>query len=154
MSLAVIVGSCVNSPRLTVDVVKQSDAPAFRIQQTGGNGLLNLTIWNAETRERLWAVALNYFPGGVITYGKVPVAFQTFRRQPSDAVQEFPMENKRPLLLPVKSRLFLSLACQYDSFGSASFKTFYFTLITDEQGSVSSISTVERIKQSEFPSTP
>jgi hypothetical protein len=149
--LLCLAAGCVNSVKLTVEAANQDGVPTFNVKRRGGNGLLYLKIWNADTRRPLWGVSLNYFPGGVVTYGKVPKSFRIFNGETRNAVQEFPVESEEPVPLSINSRFYLSFVYQYDRIYAPSTGRAYFTFVTDHQGRISKIVPVERLTESEPP---
>ncbi len=141
--LAFFCSGCDPTPKVSATVVKHQDTVAFHIDQKGGSGLVGLKIWDADLREMLWVLDLDYFKGDSVSYGVIPQSLRTHNGTPAKATQIFPPNGVTPKSLPKQNRLFLELICQYDSEAAASVKSFWFTFSVDEAGMVSPSVSVE-----------
>lgn len=109
MLLLFLVQGCNRAKEVSIEVVNSSPVPTFNLKKTGGTGFGYLMIWNTDTKERIWEVALNNFPDGVIIYGRTPKQFTTFNGVMQNAVQIFPVEKMQPIPLPTKTSFYLKL---------------------------------------------
>jgi hypothetical protein len=138
-------------PHCSTTARQRGSDTEFDIATRGINGLLGLRIWRADTRETLWDVNLNYYPGPKLAYGEVPADFETFNGAQNSARQNFPPDDQKPMTLPINSQLFVEVDCQYDHFISAACRCFYFLISTDEHGNLSEVQPVNCLTPSEYP---
>lgn len=119
----------------------------------GVNGLLGLQIWDADEKEMLWDVSLNYFKAEELRYGELPANFKTYNSAGNTATQNYPSKKQNPKHLPASKNFFVALNCQYDSFMSPSSQTFYFAFKTDKEGNVTQPVPISAITPEKFPNT-
>ncbi len=149
--MAVSQVGCSVAPKLSLRATQRDTGIEFEFYPRGINGLLGLRVWQADTKELLWDVNLNYYRGARWRYGDVPRDFETFKGARNSASQNCPDKNKKPRPLPADRRLFASVDCQYDSFMAASSRTFLFSIKTGADGSVAEVSPVEYLRPDDFP---
>lgn len=153
--LAIILVSLLTgcTPRRNVSLaVRQTGShTVLDVSTEGVNGLLGLSIWQADTRELLWKVNLDYFRGKQLVYGEVPAGFTTINGGENSAEQTFPAKGLSPPPLPSKRKIYVAIEAQYDEFMAASVRVFYFELSTDANGQVLSVLPLKGMKSEDFP---
>lgn len=105
----------------------------FSIKYSGKvEGLSEMTVWVADTRETLWIVNLNYFRGEEITYGKTPGGFTSESK--GFAKQVFP-KGIPAKKIPHEKQILVYVSYHYNSvFGpSTTSKFFGFQLSKDRK---------------------
>lgn len=146
MLLLLLAQGCSRTQEVSIGVVNNAPTPTFNLKKSRGTGFGYLMISNADTKERIWEVTLNNFPGGVLVYGSTPKQFKTFNGVMQNGVQIFPEGSKQPIPLPIKTSFYLKLVWMYDApFAPGSFRPFYFKFSTDAQGRLSDIVPLEEL---------
>ena len=152
LSLLSLAG-CTVHPKATLSVQQTATNLHFDISTAHVNGLLELRVWQADTKDLLWDVDLHYYPGPRITYGIVPRDFKTFSGSTSSAKQKFPALRETPRSFIPGTQYRAAVLCQYDSMMSACVREFYFAFATDADGRILSVSPLESILPEDFPKT-
>lgn len=127
---------CSMKPQIFLETKGQGADTGFQIRAEGINGLLDLRIWEEETKTVIWQVNLNYFNGSHLGYGEVPGEFKTFNGATGSAKQLFPNAAEHPSRLPAGKSFIAALIGQYDTVGGASVRVFYFRFSTDAEGQI------------------
>lgn len=130
---------CSMKPALTVVGKQQDEKIVFEIGTAHVNGLLDLRIWQEDTGEVFWHVALDYFNGRRIKYGEPPVNFKTFNGGEGSAKQIVPESGKPPVPPPLGKSFIIAVTAQYDTWTSAASKTFYYSFSISPGGRISAI---------------
>jgi hypothetical protein len=126
-------------PTITVSGNQQDEIIVFEINANHINGLLDLRIWQEDTREMIWCVDLDYFNRRRIKYGEPPVNFKTFNGGKGSAKQIVPGSGKPSVPLPVGKSFIIAVTAQYDTWTSAASKTFYYSFSISPRGRISAI---------------
>lgn len=126
------------SPSVTMQAEMRDGVPEFQIKSSKCNGLLNLSVWSAQSRDLLWSLKLDYLKEGKISYGKVSRNFEIASVQSVRTKQRFPQKGAPPQLSN-GGKYYLSVTCQYDSLNAPSVKTFYFSFVIDSRGEISHV---------------
>ncbi len=111
-------------------------------------------MWQADTKELLWDVNLDYYKDPRLTYGYVPANFLTYNGRRNDAQQNFPRNSRRPRPLAAGKRFFVSIDCLHGAFMGEEVEPFYFSFSTDADGRVLAASPVEGMKSDDLAKTP
>jgi len=135
--LALLLLSGCTQPTVNLEIEKSQSGTDFVITTAGVNGLLALRVMDEKSTNTLWALNLNYFPEGRITYGSIPRNFTAKNGQKSSAEQLIPTLRKKPEPLPTNATLRVEITAQYDRSMAPSATTFYLSLQTDAKGNVS-----------------
>ena len=148
-----LLSGCTPKPSVSLGAHSSDSQTVLDVSTEGINGLLGLNMWQADTREMLWRVNLDYFRGPQLVYGHVPAGFMTINGGKNSAEQIFPAKGLRPPPLPPRRKIFVAIEAQYDEFMSASARTFYFELNTDANGRVLSVRPLTAVKPDDLPKT-
>ena len=142
---------CAGKPNIVLEAKQHGENIDFDIRTKGINGLLDLQIWQTDTKEVIWQLNLNSFNGTTIEYGKVPVGFKSFNGGTYDAEQMVPLTGKRPGPLPAGKSFIIALGAQYDTLTSAAMRPFYFLFSTDANGKISRVLPTGAPKPGDLP---
>jgi len=120
----------------SVSVQQQGKNLNFQFRTRGVNGLLDILIWRADTKEPIWYENLDYYNENHLKYGEVPMNFKTFNGAINSAEQTFPTNGQKPSPLPPNIKFFLRIDYQYDTFAAFAGVSDY-AFVTDANGNVS-----------------
>ena len=123
-------------PHVRLDATRQGADVVFHIRTRNVNGLLHVVVFDRESRQTLWSVNLNYFPGPDLVYGRVPAPFTTFNGNAGTARQEFPRAGVAPRPLLPGKELLVDVHYQYDQGLSACAGSRMFSVTPEENGAV------------------
>lgn len=155
IGLGLVLGSvlmgCAMKPSIILEAEQYGPDISFDIRAKGINGLVDLRIWQTDTKEVIWQINLNSFNGPRLGYGEVPVGFKTFNGGSGNAKQVVPSGDKRPSPLPAGKSFILVLGVQYDTMMSAAMRPFYFSFSTDSEGRISAIMPVATPRPEDQP---
>ena len=132
-------------------VARDADELVFHLRTRSVNGLLGLRLWRTDTKEVLWDVNLNYYPGGQLRYGEIPTEFRTFNGGLNRGRQNYPEGNRKPQPLPPSTTFMVELDYQYDTLLSPAAHSAWFLFSTDASGALSRVTTPERITADDLP---
>jgi len=126
-------------PSLTIHGKQQDKTIVFEIGTAHVNGLLDLRIWQEDTRGVFWHVTLGYFNGRRIKYGEPPMNFKTFNGGEGSAKQIVPETGKSPVPPTIGKSFIIAVTAQYDTWTGAASKTFYYSFSISPEGRMSAI---------------
>ena len=151
LPFVLICSACSTTPHADVDIRQEDHDFVFQIRTRSINGLLDLRLWQVDTKEIFWDINLNYYKEPELRYGEVPDKFTTFNGGQNRAEQNIPRNHQRPRPLPANQNFYLALDCQYDTILAAASKVFYFSFSTDKNGRISRVTRVEHITSDAIP---
>lgn len=152
--IALALAGCATDPKAALAVRQTGTNLDFEISTEHVNGLLGLRVWQADTKEVFWDIALRYYREPRLAYGVVPTDFKTFGGGTSSAEQKFPASGQRPRALPPSTTFLTSIYFQYDTMFDAKVREVYFSFATDAEGKVLSVIPVARVAPEDYPKTP
>ena len=74
--VAVLMG-CAMKRIIVLEAKQHGTEISFDIRANRINGLLDMRIWQMDTKEVIWQINLNSYNGARLNYGEVPVGFKT-----------------------------------------------------------------------------
>ena len=137
--IAAAIAGCARNPKVALEVRQSSTNLNFEISAKHINGLTEFQIWQADTKELFWDIALRYYREPRLTYGDVPTNFKTIWGESSSAEQKFPVSGQTPHAFPPRTKFLAAIYYQYDTMFDANVGEVYFVFTTDADGRVLSV---------------
>lgn len=126
------------SPQLNVKPIPFSKETSFEISTKGINGLLGIHfwegkyVWTGKPDNSLWRARLDYYPGPIVTYGRVPINFTTFNGNAGSGRSE----SGKAKPLPQNRTIYMEINYQYDAFMAASARSKAFSFKIAPSGEI------------------
>lgn len=114
----------------------------LHFQRHNAYGLMQLIIWEKDSRSILWYVNLNYYPGGIIKYGEVPKEFTTFNGVKNFATQKYPKNNKLPEQIPFGKEIYVYINYMHDKFFILSTSVKVYSFVWKDDGTIQNMGEV------------
>ena len=101
---------------VVLDVSQRQDGNIdFHFDYINANGLLNMRVWEKDSRMLLWNIRLN-FKGNILKYGEVPIDIDS---PANSARQIYPENGQPPKLIELGKEYYVDICYRHDDFMSA-----------------------------------
>jgi hypothetical protein len=112
------------------------DNVEFDIRLKNSYGLDEFIVVDRQSKERLWSVNLNYYPGHQLIYGKVPSSFRTDNGSLNSATQDFPKSDQPVKALIVGKEYMVQIGFMYHEILGDSGSTWWFAFVIEPDGKI------------------